>query len=434
MPGRAPLAPERIHQLTLSREQMGYSFSSAVQHHWKSATFTTWAEAVEELRGGIVVNVNCTARGRRTARAHRIHLHPDGSVELLDHPGPVDEAAERMMAGLGASMATCTAVALCFPTRTRVTSVGLNAGSRQPLDGRVRMLWAAVTWAQDLSTDWSKDLVSTTLHQGVGRTEAAQWMQAGWTPKQAQRFWKQWASFAVAEQWRAAGRTDAAAAVSAGLGQVPDDDQRWLEAGFTVSRAARWRKLSDLPPSEAIVWDRYNAAPSEVGNIKNLPRRYPGLTMETIHDWCAAGVPARSTALQAWWSVTGGDKDLSAKWAPTGIAPSYAYTYEDWNAAHPEAVLTPAVVGAYKRVGFAVAEPALVAAAHAGGVGPRAIRQVLDDPARLPESMVAAVHADAVRDPYNRTLTRSQVRSRMAWWMPSDQFGAATRLVEALAA
>lgn len=434
MPTRAPLSPERLNQIEVAKDQMGYSFSSAVHQHWKSATFTTWAEAVEELRAGIVVSVNCTRRGYKSARRHQIRLCPDGSVELLDHPGEVDEAAERMLAGLGAAMASCTAVALCFPSRTRVDSVGLNKGARQPLDGRVRMLWAAVTWAQDPDTEWTRDLTKNVLHYGVSRAEAHQWTSVGWTAGQAQRFWKQWAAFPVAEKWRAAGRTDQAAAVAAGLGQSPDDDQRWFDAGFTASRAARWRKNSDLAPEEAIVWDRFDTPPTEVERIKRLARTEPGLSMETIFDWCRAGVPARQQTLRAWWQVTRGDKDLSARWAPTGIAPSYAGAYEDWNAEHPDAPLNPATVKAYKAAGFAVAEPLLVAAARDGGVTPALIKQMLADTSRIPEPVVRAVHSSAVNARLGESLTLTQARARFAWWVPSNQHGSAALLVEHLAA
>lgn len=432
MPNRAPLPPERIDQINVTKAQMGYAFSSAVQHHWKSATFTTWAEAVEELRSGIVATVNCYRRGRRSAVAHQIRFSPDGSIELLGHPGGVDEASERMLAGLGASMATCTAVALCFPARTRVGTVGLNTGARQSLDGRLRMLWAAVTWAQDPNTDWSQDLTASVLRHGVGREEAHRWVAAGWPLVEAQRFWKQWAPFETAEQWRQVGRTDQAAAVAAGLGQAPEDDQRWLAAGFTPARAARWRKNSDLSPEQAIVWESLNTPPSEVPHIERLARTMPGLTMDVILDWCRAGVPARQNALRAWWEVTGGDKDLSVRWAPTGIGPAHAYAYEDWNADHPDAPLTPVLVGAYQRAGFATAEPLLVAAAHAQGVTPATIKRLVASPALLPDALVGAVHARARTDRYAANITPDQVRTRFKWWLPSNMYGSASLLIQHL--
>lgn len=420
--------------MEIARNHAGYSFSSAVQHHWRSATFTTWEQAVEELRQGIVINLHCTRRGYKSTRRHQIRLCPDGSVELLDHPGEVDEAAERMLAGLGSAMATCTAVALCFPTRTRVEAVGLNKGARQPLDGRIRMLWAAVTWAQDPTTPWSKSFTANVLGHGVSRDEAIRWAEAGWSDALAQRFWKQWATFEVAEQWRAAGRTDQAAAVAAGLNQRPDDDQQWLDAGFTPSRSARWRKNSDLSPREAIVWDRFGTPPTEVDNIKRLARTVSGLTMDTILDWCRAGVPANAHALRAWWEVTGGDLDLSVKWAPTGIAPAYAYAYEDWNAEHPDRPLDPAVVKAYKAAGFAVAVPSLVAAAHDGGVSPAHIRQMLADPSRIPDPVVRDVYAIARADRFGQNLTVEHTRSRFTYWLSNNQFDSASTLVAHLAA
>ena len=301
MSQRAPLSPERAQQIEVALQQVGYRFSSAVRHHWKTATFTNMGEVVEELRGGITATINCRARGRRSTSSHRIRFAPDGSIDLLNHVGDVDEAAERVLSALGSPMGACTAVALCFPARCEVANVGLSGGARQPLDGRLRMLWAAVSWAQDPATVWTPELVDTTLRYGVSLPEARRWVDAGWDLGAARHFWKEWVSFEAAEQWRRAGRTNRSAAIAAGLGEAPEGDQQWLDAGFTLTKAARWRKTSDLTPDEAFMWESLGCPPKEVVNLKRLPRYTPGLTFDTILEWCRAGVPSRATTIRSWW-------------------------------------------------------------------------------------------------------------------------------------
>lgn len=412
------------------KDTLGYRFASTVEHHWKTSTFTTFEQAVNDMRGGVVASLNCRGRGRKSRSPHQVRFLPNGTIELLNHPSPINEDAERMLSALGSPMPECIAVALCFPRRVRVGEAGLNVGARQPLDGRLRSLWAAVTWAQDPDTVWSKSLGDHVLHYGVTLPEARQWLDAGWSMAQAKRFWKQWATFDVAELWRAAGKTGAADAVAAGLGQCPDDDARWEAAGFTRSKAARWRKNTNLSPEEAFMWESWGCPPTEVKRVKDLPRRVAGLDMDTVMEWCHAGVPASYNSIQGWWTITHGDLDLSVKWARTGTAPSYAQHYEDWNAEHPEHVLTPEVVSAYIDAGL----PATiehVSRAHVNGIVPEQIKNVLTDPALLPHGYVEDMFKVSV-NLYSRNgqvWTRDKTRRAARMWVRSDTFSAATRLL-----
>lgn len=434
---RAKLSPERSEEIRgIVSPRVGYRLSSAIRNHWRTAAFTTWEEAVEELRGGIEVTLTCMPRGRRSSSRHALRFNPDGSIELLNHDGPINEAAERVLSGLGNRMAHCTAAALCYPQRLRVDDVGLNAGARQALDGRLRVLWAAVSWAQDPDTVWCDDLVETTLRYGVSLPEARAWLDAGWTLKQARLFWAQWADFTLAEQWRAAGRTDPAAAVATGLGEAPDDDARWREAGFTMAKAARWRKNTDLSPEEAYLWESFGCPPSEVANLKVLPRQVPTLTMDTVLEWCRAGVPARQHTIRAWWDVTGGDLALSAKWAPSRIAPAWANAYEDWNRQHPDQPLSPDLVGAYRAAGFPCGVPAMLARARSEAVTPNLIRAALSDVALLPPGLVGEVRANWHPWPGRTTggMTDEEVLRSVRSSVGSNDRNAAVRLLDHLVA
>jgi hypothetical protein len=435
MPARTSLSAERLNEIdAVVRARVGYRFSSSVRHHWKSSTFTTWDEAVTELRNGIIATVNCRGHGRRGRSAHRLRFTPDGSIELLNHPGAINEPAERMLAALGASMPECIAVALCFPRRVRVDDAGLTVGARQPLDGRLRMLWAAVSWAQDPDTVWDQSLVDDVLRYGVSLPEARAWAAAGWDLRDARRFWKQWAAFSVAEQWRAAGQTGNAAAVAAGLGNGPDDDARWLAAGFTAAKAARWRKTSTLSPEEAFMWESLGCPPTDVARMKYLPRSTPGLDMDTVLEWCRAGVPAQSTTVRNWWVATGGDLALSAKWAPSGTAPAHAAIYEQWNLKNPENILTPALVGAYIRAGLPPTCHVL-AKAHTRGITPARIRSVVRDVRLLPDALVREVWHNS-RNTFSQRpggWSESDARAAIPRWISSDTYNAATRLVALLA-
>lgn len=374
--------------------------SSAVRMHWKAASYTSWEEAVEDMREGLTVRISCRPRGYTSHAQHQIRFAADGSVELLSHPGyEIDEPAELMLAALGNPMCACVATALYFPRRVPVEKK--VPGGSQTLDGRLRVLYAAVAWAQESGTAWAADLTEEYLRYGVTPDTVTQWLEAGWDIADAVRFWAEWVPFELAEQWRAAGKVNAVAAKAAGVGQSPDDDQRWIDAGFKLAKAARWRKTS-LSPQEAFEWEAWGGNPTEVARLRDLPAAMPGVNMAIIRDWCRAGVPANAYTLRTW--LPAGDMAFAGEWAKAGINPPLARDYEAQN----EWLLvpiTPVQVDEFRRAGFPVKDPVLLAGALDRGITAALWRQAVKQPETLPETVITA--ACSTRTPEQRLNYRS---------------------------
>lgn len=394
----------------------------------------TWSHAVQQIAAGITVTLDCGSIPAKRFR-HRLRLHPDGTITLLDHTvadssgeahgqhsDALDldaltalhtmhaadaeaDAALQTMRALGAEVPDCAKVALWLTgTQADPASPLADAGETFGVAtgwmaryrfAALRNLYTAVAWAQH--PFWPRGAGQRFLNHGITPTILRRWADAGWTVHDAITWLSEGATLPAAEQWRAAGMTDRRAARLAAVGELPDSEDPWLEAGFAPGESDQWRarkeygQIPRLDPDEAYYWHRHGVRPNSVRDFKALaidetgaggqthPR--PGLasmkntdaatrggarpTRQRALEWTAAGVP--SDLVLAWCTTIGTDDTalaLTLEWHPTvpaGQFPSIA----NWNNTHPHATLQPDDVARLRRLGIAAdAETMSRAAAH----------------------------------------------------------------------
>lgn len=360
---------------TLAHERAGADLRAAVKTLWKDASFTTWEEAVAELAAGITVRLRCGDQPGNRYATHRIRLTPEGGVVLLDHPDQVIDAegaeAEWMLVALGSQMCACVAAAVCLPTRRRVPRNTL--GGWTAVDTRLRVLHAAVAWAQHPDTPWSPSWAQARLRYGITPAVEAQWVADGWDPEVALRFQQQRVPLSVARAWREAGDTTARAAKLAARGERPDDEAAWARAGFRPGASAKWRRFP-YPPEVAFEWEQAGVAPTMVEALLQADRA-GWMPLAEAKRWCRAGV--RSREVGGWYQHTGGNLDVALAWQGTGVPASTYREVREWNTTHPDHPLTPAVVAAYHRAGLTGTDPNLIGRALTYRVSPEAVAEAV---------------------------------------------------------
>lgn len=370
----------------------------------------TWSHAVQQLAAGVTVTSPCGPSGQR--EEHRLTFHPDGTITLVNHNGqhssdldldaltalhtlsaddPAEQAALHTMRALGADVPECAKVALwLIGLQADPDSALARAGETFEVTttwvGRHRYapllpLYAAVAWAQE--SFWPRGAGHRYLPHGITPHRLRTWCQAGWSVHDAIDWLGTGVSLPLAEQWRAAGRTDARSRRLAAVGEHPDTEDAWLQAGFAVGESDPWRarkeygKIPRLEPDEAFYWHRHRVRPNSVGDFKalavdeaaataqsrkrwhTLPAALPGMdravpTLQRALEWTQAGVP--SDLVLAWCGQFG-TSDTALAWAREwgDIMTAFQFTsIAQWNLAHPHAPLLHADVARLQRIGFAV--------------------------------------------------------------------------------
>lgn len=292
-------------------------------------TGTTWEEALAWLHGGITVTVPCAQRRGAPRRQHQIRFAADGTIDLLAHPGE-NLAGQRMLLGLGGSIPGCVLVHLLLSGQ-----IGLAdwlAHERGEVAERLFTLFAAVAWAQHPDTDWAG--LAGLLPRGITPDRLASWLAAGWTLEQAKPFLLAGAEQSVAEAWRAAGKTNTRIARLAARGSRPHDDTAWLDAGFTVGAAQRWRTARGGPvePRLAKRLDDAGWTPDRWQDFLRVRVRRVGQGLlvpdeETAIAWTEAGVPA--DMVERWFAATGGDLDEARLWSTLDLLPEVYETLKN---------------------------------------------------------------------------------------------------------
>lgn len=349
-----------------------------------------WPQAVARLRDGVEVTIQCTESGKshynsEARQDHRLYLHPDGTVTMIDHPqqttpvgghsAHLDLDAWTVLHRLGAAVPTCVKMA-----------VGLHAESLDPVEGlkvsaalgvqvknsywpgrHVRPMWAAVAWAQQ--DVWPRAAWSRFLGAGITPAALSYWIERGWSVTDAVLFMYRHAPFDVAEQWRVSGDLTKQAAVLAGQGEFPDDEQPWLDAGFAPGEAYRWMTASahrwgsrpGREPAVALMWHRARVLPKQVNDFEALDptketiatgRALVRPSRETAMDWSRAGVP--SDVVLTWYHhlhQTPHALETALAWSRTVPAAQYQ-GIADWNTDHPDDPLTPMFVASMARFGL----------------------------------------------------------------------------------
>lgn len=371
---RARLAAEDHRtRYALADRHGGNDLRNAVKVHWKKATFTTWDEAVAELRDGVTITMSCFNRQEGTRGSangptwgtHKVRLNPDGTLGLLNHPGlVVDADAELMLFALGGAMRSCVAAAIHLPTRKPVPG---SLPSHHMLNTRVRTLYTAVAWAQRPDHVWTPEFGQSYLRYGITPLVLDEWLADGWAEPEALRFLHEFADRSVANAWREAGETTHRAARMAGLGQYPNEDARWVAAGFTAAQSARWRKFN-YSPEEAFGWHAHRIPPTLAADFQRRAGMHGNPELDLIKQWCAAGVPASD--MLAWYRETNGDLSEALDWKQALKAWQYG-KFRDWNQRRPGSVLSAAQVKGYTKVGFPRDNPEQMWTAINAGVTPQ---------------------------------------------------------------
>lgn len=315
-------------------------------------TGDTWAEALAWLRGGITVTHPCRT-GSNPRRSHRIRFAADGTIELLAHPD-TDLIGEALLHALGGGVTTCVQAHLLLTgqmSREEWLRVERERRNRE----RLLTLYAAVSWAQRPDTDWKA--IARLLPHGVTATALDEWLASGWSFEQARTFLTAGADRATAEAWRAAGPTNARIAALAARGILPDDDARWLAAGFTAGRAQRWRTHDRGTLVEPMLAKRLDDAgwtPDEWFYLQhwvaNASVTGTAITEPVAIEWSEAGIEPQMT--RRWFDATTGDLDTALAWAAVGISPetytgllSPTFVRHSWNGSSTTTRTIPVPVG-----------------------------------------------------------------------------------------
>lgn len=383
--------PDQSHvdRYTLADLHAGKDLRTGVKVNWKSAAFTTWDEAVAELAGGIVVTARCNApdieRGGRWPM-HRMRFNPDGSIDLLGHPGrEVDSDAEQMLAGLGGQMGVCVMAATYFPRSQQAPLAVMRAVGVNSTIG-LRSLWTAVQWAQRPDTDWSPEFGDTHLRFGITPQVQQRWVDAGWDPHVAARFWQQFVPIELAERWRAAGKVRVRDAKVAGRGESPEQESAWAAAGLSPTESARWRRTG-IGPAEAAQWVAAGFAPAHREGIVARQHQY-GIPPEVALEWGHAGLPGGHVV--GWWHATNGDLGTALEWHRHGVDPGVYSNYRSGGGPGAFPSLTPQIIGEYAAAGFPLTSMSTLESAVAEGVQPGAYLQTLENLRRGWESELQA--------------------------------------------
>lgn len=332
------------------RAHAGRDARHAVSTHWKTATYTTWAEAVSSLAEGMTLTAPCNPTGAGGDwTTHKIRFHPDGSVTMLDHPDyVVDVDAELMLQALGGTMPACVA-AVVYLTSGKTAPAGISC--RNTINTRFRALHTAMAWAHDPTADWTPQFMEARLKYGITPTVVAAWTAQGWDVEKALVFQQQGAPIHIANAWRTAGNTTRRAAQLAARGEFPDNEERWTRAGFTPARSARWRK-SALPPEVAIEWDRMNVAPTDAeGILARIASGHAPESLDTVKQWVIAGV--RPNDVFGWLDY-GCPLDEAVAWSRAGLSPFEYRTFAQHNDDFPAQALLPHTVAAFRKAGVPV--------------------------------------------------------------------------------
>ena len=317
----------------------------------------SWEEFIAWLRGGITVAASCVFNGENGSvgrrQDHTLQISADGAITLLDHQVR-DLADEQFMHSLGGSIPSCVEFA-----------IGIRLGGERDLwrngggqsnAGRLRTLHTMVAWAQRLDAtavaDWQR--LIPVLTRGVTPAVLDAWLADGWTFEAALPFWEAEAEMDAANEWRTAGQVTRRAAALASDGIGPNDDERWAAAGFTTTRAQRWRVAHlRLDPVICKRLDDAGWTPSDYQNA-----RQADLDPVTVAEWAEAGVAAAEPSggqkghlLRAWWNHTRGDLAQTLTWYATGINPSIIVALNAQPGLPP---LTPALVQDWRNAGMPV--------------------------------------------------------------------------------
>jgi hypothetical protein len=314
----------------------------------------TWGEAVGRLRTGLEVRVECSTT------KHRMYLHPDGTVTMLDHPGRTTPPGGHAMGlhydeelfthALDGTLPYCVRVALWMNTLSTEPELGALLRAHLHTDpivtwreNALRSAYCAVAWAQ--MPVWPRDVWRTYIQPGVAPALLGSWVAQGWAVNDATLFLSHQVNLGTAEPWRQAGEVCAETALAAACGRdlsevrrwrevFPDPDLRqawtkwaWLRPGRTVPRNGedartvddawwwhtRGMKAAHVPLFEALPLNP--PAPDSVLGSRNRPgNAYGNLDRERALAWVQAGVP--QMLVPAWFRETRGDLAVALAWAP----------------------------------------------------------------------------------------------------------------------
>lgn len=422
-----------------------YEFGAHLKHAFEDDLVTelTWPDLVHRIRSGVTVSNWCrhTATAQTPVSAnerHRLFLHPDGTITMLDHPGhtnpagghsaDLDVEAEQFLMALGRPAPACVRMVLWLIGSQLDPAHSLDLAHRLDLTAptapgsltaaavNARAWYAAVAWAQppvphehpapglDGTEHWPAQAWSHYLKPGITPRILAHWVQNGWKTNDALAFLRHGASYETAQQWRLAGQTSARAALQAGRGNTPADDLPWTAVGFTPAESDPWRTTrtwghGPISPEDAWHLHSHHVAPHSLQEFRSLPtteteaieaetysRRLRSRAGRTFHpdptlgralEWTAAGVP--SWQILPWVRAIGDSPAALAAaltWV-THIHPRAYPSIEAWNQAHPEALLTVENTTGYLR-NHVPADGNLLGPLVAAGVTAREVARPLD--------------------------------------------------------
>lgn len=399
-----PYKPEKAPPSQPLRTLYGYEYSFLLAASVPTEkAFAAAPVTAESLRDGLEVIVDCDgvtsvellqrlpAYSNHRQGKHRLRIEPDGHIILLDHPeytsppgghsSTLDLANEMFLYSMGADTPPCVRVALCLiaeqldPSQDWAPLLGFTPSHRAVAtyygNYRTKSLYASVAWAQQPT--WPADAAHRYLNSGTTPQVLAYWVEHGWTVEEAVMFLGQKATFTVAERWRAVGDTTRRAAVLAGLGQVPADEQPWLDLGFGPGEADQWRMPptygAKFTPDEAFYWHRHGISRTVAKDYRSFPKTneeaerhnatrpakgpgvqaaewMPRIGLPRALAWVQAGVPAH--LVLSWYRTVGDDLPTVLTWS--GVIPARAYpAFRDHNATAPNPI-TPTHIADLRRI------------------------------------------------------------------------------------
>lgn len=284
----------------------------------------TPADLMRWLSHGATVMVGCTqARPTKGGSGHRLRLEPDGSVEPIEDycAGLAATGADLTMQALGDRPSTCLEVARHLAARTIIPApprddrplrarfgrldlplqhkyapaptVRPMVAKSRSLNRHLRAVHAAIVWAHhDLRhgptwADLPPSTVGRLLDAGVTPAVQSTWARHGWVPRVAFPFQAAFVPLDLANQWRAAGQTDRAAALAAAEGAIPVGDP-YIEAGLPRRFQPLWMS-HNVHPATAATWQRLGFTPR--AHMRSLAHETTCLEAFDPGRWRAHGLP-----------------------------------------------------------------------------------------------------------------------------------------------